>query len=153
MADFRSVPPVQVQNLRAHFIRFPWEMIDHTAGLAKLAEELPVAHRLHFPRGSNQGFEQRQIGSVVTTSCQQVDLVHFHRVRIPEVAREGGEAAANTLRAQSAMSMQLSPVERVDAAHGVFDQVAAPSRANEIDDLCLGIPNERVLQAKLLLKE
>ena len=90
-----------------------------------------------------------QVGTLVATLSENVDLVVASRVVLVSLCCDHGKPAVDALRAAAAMGVLVRHLPGVGAGHRVRDQIGASCLGDDLDDICLGFPDERVV-AELL---
>jgi hypothetical protein len=128
-------------------------MSKHAAHFAVVFDDLKLIHRSDLGRRADEALYQGAIFLRSAWAGQEVKVVETIRVAIAKPACESGEFAADALRTATAMWFLNGLLARVRATHTLFDQIAAARIPDQIDNLSLGYPKERVLDCKGLLNE
>src|SRR5438128_231898 len=126
-------------------------MSKHAAHFTVMLNDLKLTHRPDLGRRADETLYQGAIFFRSAGTSQEVDVVQSIRVAIAEPAGQCGEFAADALGAATAVWFLSGLLARVRAAHTLSDQIAASRVPDQIDNLGLGYPKERVLDCKGLL--
>lgn len=80
-------------------------------------------------------------------------MVQAAGIAIAKPACEGGESAADALGATTAVRRLKGLLAGVRATHALSDQIAASRVSDQVDDLGLGHPKERILDCEGLFNK
>ena len=133
-------------------------MAKHAAYLAVVFNYLEIIHRSNVCRRANETFHQGSITHLGVFAFEpfgreKVESVNRVRVAQRVPAGKSGELAADALGAATAVWRVLGLLMRVHATHALRNQMAASRVADQVDNLGLGYPKERILDCKSLLDE
>ncbi len=84
---------------------------------------------------------------------QRVNFVALDRIVIAEVRSQGRETPIDALRAEAAVRVHCGALAHLAATTGVGDQAFGNEVINQLHDLCLGVPEEGVVDSEAAVKK